>query len=185
MKIYSSKFPEIIIIEPDVHLDHRGYFIETYRKDQFQSHGIDIDFIQDNHSSNLNKGTIRGMHFQLHPKAQNKLIRVVAGAIMNVIVDVRLGSPTFKQYETIHLSSDNKKSLLLPVGFANGYCTLMDNTEVIYKVDQYYSLEHDRAFAWDDPDVGIEWNVVNPILSERDKNAPKFCDVEINFKYGA
>lgn len=183
MKIYQIRFPEVLIIEPDIYTDDRGYFIESYRKDKFGSHGIDIDFVQENHSLSLKKGTIRGMHYQMRPKAQNKLISVIAGEIINVAVDIRVDSPTFKQYETIHLSSLKKQYLLIPVGFANGYCTLTDNVEIIYKVDNYYSPEYDRAFAWNDKDINIIWDVTDPILSERDKNAPNFCDVENNFKY--
>jgi len=183
MKIYSSKFPEVLIIEPNIHTDDRGYFMESYRKDEFSSHGIDIDFVQDNHSLSLNKGTIRGMHYQLQPKAQNKLIRVVAGKIMIAVVDIRRGSPTFKSYDINFLSSEDKKQLFVPKGFANGYCTLTDDTEVIYKVDEFYSPKHDRAFAWNDKDINIEWNIENPILSERDRNAPEFRNAENNFKY--
>jgi dTDP-4-dehydrorhamnose 3,5-epimerase len=183
MKIHTTKFPDVLIIEPEIHTDIRGYFMESYNKREFNSHGINIEFIQDNQSLSLKKNTIRGMHFQLHPKAQNKLIRVVSGEIMNVVVDIRQGSPTFKQHEIIYLSSEKKQHLLLRVGFANGFCTLTDNTEVAYKVDQYYSPEHDCAFAWDDPEIGIEWNTVKPILSERDKNAPKFSEIDNNIIY--
>ena len=183
MKIHTTKFPEILIIEPEIHADNRGYFMESYNKREFKSHGIDIEFIQDNHSLSLKKHTIRGMHYQLQPKAQNKLIRVVTGEILNVVVDIRQGSPTYKQHDKINLSSEKNKLLLVPVGFANGFCSLIDNTEVAYKVDQYYSPEHDRAFAWDDPEIGIDWNVADSILSERDKNAPKLSEIENNFIY--
>lgn len=183
MKNKSTKFPEVILIEPELFNDHRGFFFESYSKIKYMAFGINVEFVQDNHSGSLKAGTIRGMHFQLPPKAQNKLIRVTRGRILNVVVDIRQGSPTFKKYDTCILSADEKNQLFVPAGFANGLCTLEDNTELCYKVDNYYSTEHDRSFRWNDPEIAIDWPVDKPVLSQRDLEAVLFKDVENLFKY--
>ncbi|MEW6412439.1 MAG: dTDP-4-dehydrorhamnose 3,5-epimerase [Candidatus Zixiibacteriota bacterium] len=185
MNCIHTKFDGVFIIEPQVFKDNRGYFMECYVREKFHSLGIAADFVQDNHSLSLEKGTVRGMHYQLHPKAQSKLVRVVRGEILNVIVDIRRGSPTFGQWLNVNLSADDKRQLFIPRGFANGYCTLQPQTEVCYKVDEYYAPAFERAFRWNDPQLAIDWPVTEPVLSERDSKAPLFADAEINFEYEA
>ncbi len=159
--------------------------MEYYVRDKFRKLGIKTEFVQDNHSLSIKRGTVRGMHYQMNPKAQSKLVRVVRGEIVNVVVDIRRGSPTFGQWLSVGLSSENKRQLFIPRGFANGYCTLAEQTEVCYKVDEYYAPNFDRAFRWNDSQVAIDWPVNEPVLSERDRNAPAFADAENNFEYGA
>ena len=180
-----ERFNGLLVIEPMVIDDPRGFFMETYSRQRYREIGIEAEFVQDNHSLSLRKGTLRGMHYQLNPKAQSKLIRVVRGSVLDVAVDIRRGSPTFGKYLTLVLSAENKRQLYMPGGFAHGICSLADETEVIYKVDKYYAPEMDRSFRWDDPEIGIEWPVVDPILSERDRQAPSFADAEMNFEYEA
>ena len=169
------------IIEPKVLGDHRGWFFEAYSKRLFEEAGIFIDFVQDNHSYNAHKNTLRGLHFQANPKPQAKLVRCVKGAIMDFIVDVRPNSSTYKQWLSVELSGENKKQLLVPRGFLHGFVALEDDSEVIYKVDNYYAPECDGAVAWNDPEFNINWNIENPILSEKDLNAPLFKDSKVNF----
>lgn len=181
MRIIPTKIPDVLIIEPDVYTDHRGWFIEAYNKKAFKEAGIDTDFVQDNHSLSLNKGVLRGLHFQKEPYAQSKLVRCTKGAVLDVAVDLRRESPTFKQWVAVELSEENKKQLFIPKGFAHGFLLLKDNTEFQYKVDNYYNKEHDRSIRYDDPDIGIEWGYDEPILSEKDLNAPYFIDCDIEF----
>jgi dTDP-4-dehydrorhamnose 3,5-epimerase len=140
-----------------------------------------MNFIQDNQSLSAEAGVLRGLHYQLNPKAQTKLIRVLAGAIYDVVVDLRQPSPTFCQWDGFILSDANHRQLLVPRGFAHGFCTLERNTQVLYKVDAYYAPEHDRGIAWNDPALGIDWPASNPILSEKDSKHPLLADAEINF----
>lgn len=182
MRIIPSKFKSLVIIEPGVHEDHRGFFMESYNQAKFTEHDIHISFIQDNHSLSVEAGVIRGLHYQLNPKAQTKLVRVVAGAIYDVVVDIRRNSPTFGHWQGFILSAANKRQLLVPRGFAHGFCTLVPNTEVLYKVDEYYSPEHDRGILWNDPALGIDWPITNPILSDKDQKHPILKDAEINFE---
>ncbi|MBG9785017.1 dTDP-4-dehydrorhamnose 3,5-epimerase [Shouchella lehensis] len=184
MKISKTKFDEAYVLEPKVYGDHRGFFMESYNEQAFNEKGININFIQDNHSLSQTPGTLRGLHYQLNPKAQTKLIRVTKGAIYDVIVDIRKGSPTYGEWQGFILTSDNKRQLLVPKGFAHGFCTLVENTEVQYKVDELYSPVHDRGIAWDDPKLNIDWSVAEAILSEKDKNHPVLDDAENNFEYG-
>ncbi|WP_094549331.1 dTDP-4-dehydrorhamnose 3,5-epimerase [Petroclostridium xylanilyticum] len=183
MRIIKTKLEGVYIIEPKVFGDHRGWFMESYSKIKFKKNGIDIDFVQDNHSLSAKKGTIRGLHFQINPIAQTKLVRCTKGRILDVAVDIRKGSPTYKQWISVELSEENKKQLLIPKGFAHGFLTLTDNVEVQYKVDEYYSQEHDRSIRYDDPDIGIDWGIDNPILSEKDLKAPLLKDSDHNFEY--
>lgn len=163
--------------------DHRGWFTETYSKEKFKEHGVEIDFIQDNHSFSAQKGTLRGLHFQLNPKAQTKLVRCTKGKILDVAVDLREGSPTYKKWIAVELTEENKKQLLIPKGFAHGFLTLTNDVEVQYKVDEYYSPENDRSIRFDDPDIGVIWGVDSPILSDKDLNAPSLKESAINFNY--
>ncbi|KAF6656776.1 dTDP-4-dehydrorhamnose 3,5-epimerase [Paenibacillus polymyxa] len=169
------------IIEPVIHGDHRGFFMESYNEQIMKQHGINHVFIQDNQSLSAEAGVIRGLHYQLHPKAQTKLIRVLSGAIYDVIVDIRKSSPTFGQWVGVILSEHNRRQLLVPKGFAHGFCTLVPNTQVLYKVDEYYSPENDRGILWNDPALGIDWPTSHAILSEKDQKHPTLRDADINF----
>ncbi|WP_430623474.1 dTDP-4-dehydrorhamnose 3,5-epimerase [Paenibacillus sp. JNUCC32] len=170
-----------MVIEPVVHGDHRGFFMESYNDSLFKQHGIAYNFIQDNQSLSVEAGVLRGLHYQLNPKAQTKLIRVLTGAIYDVIVDIRKSSPTFGQWVGVILSEHNHRQLLVPKGFAHGFCTLVPNTQVLYKVDEYYSPENDRGILWNDPALGIDWPTSNPTLSDKDQRHPLLKDAEMNF----
>jgi len=181
MNIIKTDIEDVFIIEPKVFGDYRGWFAETYSKVKFKELGLDIDFIQDNHSMSAQKGTLRGLHFQINPKAQAKLVRCTKGKILDVAVDLRKGSSTYKQWVGVELSCENKKQLLIPKGFAHGFLTLTDNVEVQYKVDEYYVPENDRSIRFDDPEIGVDWGVKEPILSEKDTKAPLFKDSDVDF----
>ncbi|MDD9782681.1 dTDP-4-dehydrorhamnose 3,5-epimerase [Priestia megaterium] len=183
MNIIKTKFEDAVLIEPKVFGDHRGFFTESYNKEMFQQNGIDMDFIQDNHSLSQQPGTLRGMHYQLNDKAQTKLVRVTRGAIYDVIVDIRKGSPTYGEWQGFILSADNKRQLLVPKGFAHGFCTIVENTEVQYKVDELYSPEHDRGIAWNDPALNIDWPFNNPVLSDKDTKHPTLAEADNNFTW--
>jgi len=183
MKVIETKLPGVKLIDSTVFGDHRGFFMESYSSKKFAENGIDCAFVQDNHSLSVESGVLRGLHYQLNPKAQSKLVRVTAGAIYDVVVDIRNGSPTFGQWEGFILSSSNKRQLFVPQGFAHGFCTLVPNTEVLYKVDEFYSPENDRGIAWNDPALGIEWPVLQPILSDKDSKHSPLADAELNFVY--
>ncbi len=181
MKVTSLTLEGAKLVEPVVHGDHRGFFMESYNEKLMHENGIMHKFIQDNHSLSAEPGVLRGMHYQLNPKAQTKLIRVISGSIYDVILDIRKDSPTFGQWQGFILSDANKRQLLVPQGFAHGFCTLAANTQVIYKVDEYYSPEHDRGIAWDDPSLNIDWPVSSPVLSDKDTRHPLLKDAELNF----
>jgi dTDP-4-dehydrorhamnose 3,5-epimerase len=172
MKRVETKLDGVFILEPTVFGDSRGFFMESYNRRAFREVGITLEFVQDNHSLSEAAGIVRGLHYQSEPMAQNKLVRVLTGAIYDVAVDIRPDSPTFGHWVGVVLSEENKRQLFVPKGFAHGFCTLVPNTQVLYKVDQYYSPEHDRGILWNDPDLGIDWPVRNPKLSEKDKNLP-------------
>ncbi|MFF2018161.1 dTDP-4-dehydrorhamnose 3,5-epimerase [Paenibacillus sp. NPDC058177] len=181
MKVTPLKLKGASLLEPVVHGDNRGFFMESYNEQTMHTLGITLNFIQDNHSLSAEVGVLRGLHYQLNPKAQTKLIRVLSGVIYDVIVDVRRNSPTFGQWVGVILSEHNKRQLLVPKGFAHGFCTLVPNTQVLYKVDEYYSPEHDRGIQWNDPALGIDWPISNPILSDKDQRHPSLKDAELNF----
>lgn len=173
------EIPDVIIIEPTVFEDTRGYFLESYQKEVFRKAGINVDFVQDNQSFSIKAGTIRGLHYQVNPKAQSKLIRVLRGAILDVSVDIRKSSPTFKKWVSVVLTADNKRQIFIPKGFAHGILTLVPNTEILYKVDEFYSKEHERSIRWNDPDINVKWlleDIGDITLSEKDKNAPFLKD---------
>jgi len=178
MKLIPLSLPGALLVEPAVHGDQRGFFMETYHREKFRKLGIDCEFVQDNHSLSVEAGVLRGLHYQLPPKAQAKLVRVTAGAVYDVIVDLRESSPTFGRWESVVLSAANRRQLFVPRGFAHGFCTLVPNTEVLYKVDDYYSPEHERGIRWDDPDLAIPWPVSHPVLSEKDKQNPPLQEAE-------
>lgn len=185
MKVIDTLLEGVIVIEPNVFGDHRGWFMETFNDLKFSEAGIEVNFVQDNHSFSAAKGTLRGLHYQLDPKAQTKLVRCTQGSIFDVAVDIRRNSPDFGKWFGIELSAENKKQLLVPKGFAHAFITLSDNVEVQYKVDEIYSPENDRGIIWSDTEIGIEWpNELTPILSEKDRKAPLLKDAENNFNYG-
>lgn len=181
MKVITTKLAGVVIVEPAVHGDDRGFFMESYNSHRYKEYNIDFSFVQDNHSLSVETGVIRGLHYQLNPKAQTKLVRVVSGAIYDVVVDIRKDSSTYGQWLGVILSTANKRQLLVPKGFAHGFCTIVPNTEVIYKVDEYYSPACDRGILWSDPVLGIDWPTSNPILSDKDQKHPFFKDAETNF----
>lgn len=183
MNLIKTKFVDAFLIEPKVFGDYRGFFMESYNQEVFEMNGIKNTFIQDNHSLSQQAGTLRGLHYQLSPKAQTKLLRVTRGAMYDVIVDIRKGSPTYGQWQGFILTAENKRQLLVPKGFAHGFCTLVENTEVQYKVDELYSPEHDRGISWNDPSLDIDWPFANPILSEKDGKHPVLAEAENNFEW--
>jgi dTDP-4-dehydrorhamnose 3,5-epimerase len=185
MKFIRCEIPDVIICEPKVHGDDRGYFVETFRQDKLEEFlGFKVNFCQDNESKS-SKGVLRGLHYQLAPSAQTKLVRVIQGAVLDVAVDIRKDSPTFGKYVAVKLTSENKKQLFVPRGFAHGFVVLEDNTTFAYKVDNYYSPENDRGIAFDDEALHINWilehNQLN--LSEKDKVQPKLSQTDDIFDY--
>lgn len=186
MQFTRTKIEDIVIIEPKVHGDDRGYFVETYRQDKLEDFlGYKIDFCQDNESKS-SKGVLRGLHYQLAPAAQTKLVRVIQGRVLDVAVDIRKGSPTFGQYVSVELSGENKKQMLVPRGFAHGFVVLEDDTTFAYKVDNYYSPQNDRGIAFDDISLDIDWilNHDQLNLSQKDTQQPLLKDTEDIFEYG-
>ncbi|MFB5266670.1 dTDP-4-dehydrorhamnose 3,5-epimerase [Paenibacillus enshidis] len=181
MKTIPLHLSGVLILEPVVHGDHRGFFMESYNEQTVQNNGLNYHFVQDNQSLSAEPCTIRGLHYQSNPKAQTKLVRVLSGAIYDVILDIRRSSPTFGQWTGVILSEYNHRQLLVPKGFAHGFCTLVPHTQVMYKVDEYYSPEHDGGILWSDPALGIDWPVSKAVLSEKDKQLPVLADAKINF----
>jgi len=181
--IRPTALPDVKIIQTSIFADARGYFMETYNKQAFAAAGVNEEFVQDNFSLSSEVGTVRGLHFQLAPFAQAKLIRVGRGRILDVAVDLRRSSPTFGRHVAVELNAQSGLQLLVPVGFAHGFCTLEPNTEVLYKVTANYSAAHDRGLAWDDPALGIDWPVdaANAILSDRDTKHPRLADLSVCF----
>ncbi|MDH5358864.1 MAG: dTDP-4-dehydrorhamnose 3,5-epimerase [Gammaproteobacteria bacterium] len=185
MKFDAQMIPEIIVIEPEVHGDERGYFVETFRQDLFeQAVGYKVNFIQDNESKS-SKGVLRGLHFQVPPFAQSKLVRVIEGKVLDIAVDIRNGSPTFGQYIAIELTGDNKRQVFVPRGFAHGFVVLSDTATFAYKVDNYYSQECDRGLAFDDLQLNIDWILSkNELqLSVKDTQQPSLAELEPSFDY--
>ena len=180
MEILQTEIPEVLIIKPRVFTDDRGFFYESFnRRSWLDAVGVECDFVQDNHSRSC-KGVLRGLHYQLPPAAQGKLVRVLVGEIFDVAVDIRKGSPTFGQWVGQKLSAENKLQMWIPQGFAHGFLTLSDVTEVLYKTTDYYAPEHERCIVWDDDAISIKWPIeVNPSLSTKDLDAPRLADSEI------
>jgi dTDP-4-dehydrorhamnose 3,5-epimerase len=179
LHVEATALPEVRIVQPKKFGDHRGFFSETYNRKALAEAGITLDFVQDNHSLSAAVGTLRGLHFQAPPMAQDKLIRVPRGRILDVAVDIRVGSPDFGRFVAVELSAENWRQLLVPVGFAHGFVTLEPDTEVMYKVTAPYSPEHDRGLAFDDPALGIDWglSVEKLVLSDKDRNHPRLADL--------
>ncbi len=183
MKFIPQSIPDVVLIEPTVHGDNRGYFTETFRQDLFDvAIGYQVNFIQDNESKST-KGVLRGLHYQLPPYTQAKLVKVIKGSVMDVAVDIRKNSSTFGQHVAIELTNDNKHQLFVPHGFAHGFVVLSDSATITYKVDNYYSLEHDRGIAFDDHELKINWQLPSELLklSEKDTNLPKFSQLSSPF----
>lgn len=184
MNIIKSAISEVLIIEPQIFGDNRGYFIESYNKLKFPTQYQYIDFIQDNESKSL-KGVLRGLHYQLAPFCQSKLVRVIQGSVIDVAVDIRQGSPTFGQHVAVELTGENKKQLFVPRGFAHGFVVTSPDTVFSYKCDNYYSPEHDRGILFNDPALNIDWKLEESelILSEKDKKHPLLKDAKDLFDY--
>jgi dTDP-4-dehydrorhamnose 3,5-epimerase len=186
MLVRSLGIPEVKLVTPKRFFDERGFFCETYTKRNLTEAGIDAEFVQDNHSLSVVRGTVRGLHFQIPPHAQGKLLRVVHGAIFDVVVDIRRGSPSFGQHVSTVLSAENWDQLWVPVGFAHGFCTLEPNTEVLYKTTDYYSPDSSFGIRWDDPALQIAWPVRTDevILSTMDRTLPLLSELPLSFQFG-
>ena len=171
--------PDLLLITPTRHGDERGWFSEVFREDRFQAEAGEIHFVQHNQSYSKPRGTVRGLHFQLPPRAQGKLVRCPRGRVLDVAVDLRASSPTFGRHVAVELSAENGRQLWIPAGFAHGFCTLEDDCELAYLVTDYYSPEHDRGLAWNDPALGIDWPVAETeaVLSAKDRKQPKLAEL--------
>lgn len=178
MKVIDTKLDGVKIIEPKVIGDHRGYFMESYNLERFKEHGINHTFIQDNHSLSKEIGVLRGLHYQDSPYAQTKLVRVLSGVIYDVAIDLREGSRTYGEWTSVILSEENHRQFLIPKGFAHGFCTLVPKTQVLYKVDNAYSPQHDKGVLWNDPDLSIDWPSLTPILSSKDSDLPRLKEIK-------
>lgn len=185
MRVEKTKLEGLIIIHPDIFGDSRGWFTESYNLKKYQALGINVEFIQDNHSYSKEIGILRGLHFQTGEFAQSKLIRCVKGVLYDVCVDLRKNSPTYMQWQGIELSNENKLQLFVPKGFAHGFVTLSEDVEIMYKVDAFYSKEHDSGIRYDDPSINVDWRSILPnvefILSEKDKQLKHFKELNLDF----
>lgn len=185
MPVIETKLKGVYVIEPKVFGDSRGWFMETWAKQKFEAAGLSYDFVQDNQSFSAQKGTLRGLHYQLNPMAQAKLVRCTRGEILDVAVDIRKDSPLYSHWISVVLSAENKKQLLIPRGFAHGFITLTDDVEIQYKVDNYYAPHCEGNIRWDDPEIGIDWKIEPTILADKDANAPllkeRVARGELNF----
>jgi dTDP-4-dehydrorhamnose 3,5-epimerase len=185
MEVLERYFGAVQVIRPVRHADDRGFFSEVYSRRAFSAAGIDCEFVQDNHSLSRMPGVVRGLHFQISPFAQAKLVRVIRGSVLDAAVDIRKGSPSFGQHIAVVLSDHNGKQMFVPRGFAHGFCTLEPDTEVVYKVDAYYSREHDRGLRWNDPALGIAWPTGEETaeLSDKDRRQPLLSELADVFEY--
>ena len=181
MDVTRTEIPGVLLIKPKVFGDHRGFFCETYNRRLFAEHGLHIEFVQDNQAFSARAGVLRGLHFQTPPMAQTKLVRVVRGSVFDVVVDLRKGSPSYGRWQGFTLSAANSLQLFIPAGLAHGYMTLEPDTDFLYKVDRYYSPQHDGGILCTDPDLGIVWPPLSPILSDKDTRLPRFADFESPF----
>ena len=183
MNITQTKLDGVVIIEPKVFGDYRGFFMESWNKKVMEEAELFYDFVQDNHSSSTVKGTLRGIHFQKGEFAQAKLVRCTRGVVLDVAVDLRQSSKTYKQWVAVELSEDNKKQLLIPRGFGHAFLTLTDQVEFLYKADNYYAPQADAGISWNDPDINVQWNILEPILSEKDSKNPFLKEIEKELKF--
>jgi len=181
MQVIKATLPDIYIIEPVVFGDHRGWFMESWSSSKMHSAGFSFNFVQDNHSYSAQKGVLRGIHFQNSEAAQAKLVRCIRGAVLDVVVDLRKSSISYKKWIAVELSADNRRQLLIPKGFGHGFLTLTDDVEFLYKTDNFYDAAADRCIFWNDPELGIEWGIPDPIISDKDANAPMLKDSDCNF----
>lgn len=184
MKKIETGIIGVYILEPQIFGDARGWFMESWSAKKFSEAGLHYAFVQDNHSYSAHKNTLRGLHLQKNPDAQAKLVRCGRGAVLDVAVDLRKNSPTCLKWVAVELSADNKRQLLIPRGCAHAFLTLTDEVEFLYKADNYYAPESDRSICWNDPSIGIQWPVDNPILSAKDEKAPLLADSDVDFVYG-
>lgn len=185
MDVTPLKIPEVLLVTPKRHGDNRGYFSEVYNRERFVASGIPQVFVQDNESLSAAVATVRGLHFQTPPFAQDKLVRVTQGRILDVAVDIRVGSPTYGQWVAAELTADGGEQLLVPIGFAHGFSTLEPDCKILYKVSAHYSKPHDGGIAWDDPDLAIDWRLggAAPVLSDNDRNRLRLKDFDSPFQY--
>ena len=181
MNVIKTELEGVLILEPIVYGDHRGFSMESWSRRDMEKAGLFYDFVQDNHSFSTQKGTIRGIHFQRGDTAQAKLVRCVRGAVLDVAVDLRPGSATYKKWVSVELSAENKKQLLVPRGFGHAFLSLTENVEFLYKLDNYYTPEAEAGIRWNDPEIGIDWPVSEPVLSQKDAHAPFLKDMGICF----
>ena len=179
MNFTETELAGAYVIQPVIHRDDRGFFVETFNQEMFGRNGIETGFVQDNYSFSKDKGVLRGLHFQYPPHAQTKLVMVMTGSVWDVIVDLRKDSPTFLKWTGVELSSDDLRMLYVPKGFAHGFCTLQENTRVLYKVDAHYAPQADAGIRWDDPDLAIPWPCSSPILSAKDSRLPLLKDITL------
>lgn len=183
MNVIKTDVLDVYILEPKVFGDNRGWFMESWSEKTMEEAGLHYNFVQDNHSFSLQKGTLRGLHFQKGEAAQAKLVRCARGAVLDVAVDMRKGSPTYMKWVSVELSAENKRQLLVPRGFLHGFLTLTDDVEFLYKADNLYNASADRNIRWNDPDINVDWGIENPIVSEKDSKAPYLKDSDIDFIY--
>lgn len=181
MNFIKTELDGVYIVEPKVFGDNRGFFMESWSKRVFDEAGLHYDFVQDNHSRSTGKGTLRGIHFQKGDKAQAKLVHCARGAVLDVAVDLRPASPTYKKWVAVELSAENFRQLLIPRGFGHGFVTLTDDVEFLYKADNPYAPESDGGIRWNDPELAVEWGIEQPILSEKDQNTPFLKDAVTGF----
>ena len=181
MQVIKTELLDMYILEPTVFEDDRGWMMESWSAAKMEAGGLKYEFVQDNHSFSVKKGVLRGVHFQKGDAAQTKLVRCTSGAILDVAVDLRKGSPTYKKWVAVELSAKNKRQILVPRGFGHGFLTLTENVEFLYKVDNVYNFEADRSIRWDDPELAIDWGIKNPILAKRDAEAPFLRDSDCDF----
>lgn len=180
--VTGTAIPEVVSVEPTVHRDDRGFFMELYKESQFSIAGLPTSFVQDNFSHSVGP-VLRGLHYQLNPHPMGKLVSVLEGTIFDVAVDIRRNSPTYSQWVSATLSDENNKMFWVPPGFAHGFCVLSEQARVLYKVTGEYSKAHDKGIAWDDPTIGVDWPIENPLLSDRDMSHPSLEEAENNFEY--
>lgn len=183
MNVTKTDLPGVVIIEPKIFGDNRGWFMESWSEEKMRAAGLEFNFVQDNHSFSAKKNILRGIHFQQTPFAQAKLVRCVKGAVLDIAVDLRKNSPTYKKWVAVELSAENKKQFLIPRGFGHGFLTLTDEVEFLYKTDGPYHAAADRSIRWNDPELSIDWGTTSPSLSEKDANAPFLKNSDCNFNF--
>jgi len=183
MKVIKTELLDAYLLEPQIFGDKRGWFMESWSRKSMEEAGLYYDFVQDNHSFSEKKGTLRGLHYQKGEFAQAKIVRCSRGAVLDVAVDMRIGSPSYKKWIAVELSAENNLQLLVPRGFLHGFLTLTDNVEFLYKADNVYNLESDRNVIWNDPDFNVDWGIKNPMVSDKDSKAPRLIDSDIDFIY--